>query len=507
MKTSVRLLKPFLAATASILFVSAQAFAGYGGESGCHGGAYHGNYRGGGGYGGDDGGDDGGGGYNGYGGGSDVLSVLGDGDNHGGGDVTSWSAAEGVVMLGSADGHTPSFSTPHSNFSPPQPNPPPSPWSHNAAHSGGYDRSNTGSHANDASNANHGHRPDWYHGSWSDRDSQFWRRWPAGWWAAILADFGALWSSGYLAYDNPYCTNPVVADGATIDYSQPIVLTTAPAAQQGDVESQWPVSTPMEPADQEAQSLDAARDAFARGDYAAAMIQCDKAIAKTPNHTAPHEFRALVLFALQRYKEAAAALYAVVSIGPGWDWTTMSSFYSDMDVYTQQLRALEQYVKANPNAADAKFVLAYHYLTCMHADAAATQFKAIVELNPKDRLSAQILGMLVSTDAPKQRAAVAAAPPKTVDAAKLVGNWKANRTDGKAIAMNLSNGGKYTWTFAQKDKPQTFGGDYLVANNFLVLKQDGVPVMVGRVTPTTAGGFQFKLPGNNPGDPGLTFGK
>jgi Tfp pilus assembly protein PilF len=506
MKTYSNLSQAVLAAATIIVFVSAAAFAGHGGGDGGGGGAHHGAYRGGGGDGGDDGSGDDGGGYSG-GGGSDVGYVLGDGDNHGGGDVTSWSATEGVVMLGSADGHTPSFSSPHSNFNPPQPNPPPSPWSHNAAHSGGNDHSNASNRTNDTSNANHGHRPDWYHGNWRDRDSQFWHRWPAGWWATVLADFSALWSSGYLAYDNPYCTDPAVADGATIDYSQPIVLTTAPAAQQGDVESQWPVSTPTEPADQETQSLDAARNAFAQGDYAAALIQCDKAIAKTPNHTLPHEFRALALFALQRYKEAAAALYAVVSIGPGWDWTTMSSFYTDMNVYTQQLRALEQYVKANPSAADARFVLAYQYLTCMHAAAAATQFKAIVQLNPKDQLSAQVLGTLVSTDAPQQRATVAVAPPKPVDAAKLVGNWKANRTDGKAIVMNLSNGGKYTWTFAQKDKPQAFSGDYLVANNFLVLKQDGVPVMVGRVTPTTADRFQFKLPGNNPGDPGLTFGK
>jgi len=130
-----------------------------------------------------------------------------------------------------------------------------------------------------------------------------------------------------------------------------------------------------------------------------------------------------------------------------------------------------------------------------------------VRLNPKDQLSAQILNALATTDAPKQPAATAATPPKPVDASKLVGNWKASRADGKTIALNLSNDGKYTWTFAQKDKPQAFSGDYSVADNLLVLKQAGTPVMVGQVTPTVADGFNFKLPGNNPDDPGLTFGK
>ena len=98
-------------------------------------------------------------------------------------------------------------------------------------------------------------------------------------------------------------------------------------------------------------------------------------------------------------------------------------------------------------------------------------------------------------------------PAKPVEASTLVGNWKAKRPDGKTIALNLSNDGKYTWTFAQKDKPQAFSGDYSVADNLLVLKQAGTPMMVGQVTPTAADGFNFKLPGDNPDDPGLTFGK
>ena len=46
-------------------------------------------------------------------------------------------------------------------------------------------------------------------------------------------------------------------------------------------------------------------------------------------------------------------MYAVLSVGPGWDWTTLISLYPNVDVYTAQLRALEDYCKANPQSASA----------------------------------------------------------------------------------------------------------------------------------------------------------
>ena len=175
--------------------------------------------------------------------------------------------------------------------------------------------------------------------------------------------------------------------------------------------------------------LDAARSAFEQGDYAAALAQCDQAIAKLPNDAVLHEFRGLVLFALKRYKEAAGTIYAVLSVGPGWDWTTLSSFYPDVDVYTEQLRALEQYVNANPNAADVRFLLAYHYLTCGHTDAAADAIQGgratesqgpVVGPTPQRAYDDNV--------APEQPAA--SAPAKPVDASALVGNGRPTAPTG-----------------------------------------------------------------------------
>ena len=253
--------------------------------------------------------------------------------------------------------------------------------------------------------------------------------------------------------------------------------------------------------------LDAARAAFAQGDYSGALSKCDQAVARQPNSTAAHEFRGLALFALQRYKEAAGPVYAVLSVGPGWDWATLSSFYPRQDVYAGQLHALEQYVASHQNVGEAKFLLGYHYLTGGHNDAAAEQFKAAAQLNPQDQLSAQLVSALAP--AAVQPAAPSAAPiaDKPVDASALAGVWTCTRTDGTTITLSLAQDAKYTWKFAQKDKPQEFNGAYVLTDNLLILKQGNSPVMVGQVTMLPDNRFNFKMAGDNPSDPGLTFGK
>ena len=257
--------------------------------------------------------------------------------------------------------------------------------------------------------------------------------------------------------------------------------------------------------------LDAARNAFMQGNYPTALAQVDQAIAQVPNDTVLHEFRGLVLFALGRYKEAAAADYAVLSAGPGWDWTTLSGLYPNVDVYTGQLRALEQYAKSHPAASEAKFLLAENYLTCGYTDAAATQFKEVVRLNPKDQLSAQLLNSISApaTAAPGTAEQAAPSPPaapvKPADASSLVGNWTATRADSATIKLVLAGDGKFTWALDHNGKPQQFSGTYTVADNLLVLKQGANPMMVGQVAALANDRFNFKLAGDNPSDPGLTF--
>ena len=132
----------------------------------------------------------------------------------------------------------------------------------------------------------------------------------------------------------------------------------------------------------------AARDSFKAGDYQRALDLTDQVIKETPNAPVVHEFRALCLFALKRYDEAASVAYAVLSAGPCWNWSTLVGLYPDVDTYTNQLRGLEAAVRSNPNATPPRFLLAYHYLVQGNTDAAGTEFANVVKLEPKDQLSA-----------------------------------------------------------------------------------------------------------------------
>ncbi len=192
---------------------------------------------------------------------------------------------------------------------------------------------------------NHAYYGHWYHGGWHDHWGHPWYCGPVGWVGfgigfgvgVGLAVWDAPWYWGYWPYYNPYCTEVIVVENTPIDYSRPIVVA-APAAQMSVASADTSAAQA-----QAAQYLDAARSAFTRGDYQTAMTQANLAIARRPNDALPHEFRALVLFATRQYKPAAAAIYAVLSVGPGWDWPTLISLYPNPDVYTAQLRALEQY--------------------------------------------------------------------------------------------------------------------------------------------------------------------
>src|SRR4029077_9227124 len=139
-----------------------------------------------------------------------------------------------------------------------------------------------------------------------------------------------------------------------------------------------------------------------------ALELCNQTLKTMPNDAVVHEFRSLVLFVLQNYRESAAAAYAVLSAGPGWDWTTLSSLYGNVADYTTQLRALEAFVKKNPQSSDGHFLLAYHYLTAGHPDAAQKELREVDKLTPKDRLVTQLLGL---TSKPDYAAAKPSPPP------------------------------------------------------------------------------------------------
>jgi hypothetical protein len=364
-----------------------------------------------------------------------------------------------------------------------------------------------------------GYHSGWVHGGWNGHGDEGWR-WRHPYWGGYGLGLGlglglgwglphwgygsGLYDWGYMPYYNPYYTAPAVAVAQPdaivgYDYSQPINTTSAPVAE-----------TVADPA---VTIFDSAREAFKQGQYEQALQLTDQALAKLPNDVDIQEFRALCLFAMGRYDEAAANLYAVLSVSPGWDWTTLIGLYSDVNVYTSQLRALEAYCKANPQSASARFVLAYHYLTQGHTQAAVGILKQVVALKPDDTLSARLLRQLdPSQDKPVAAASPASPASAPADAtpppgASIAGTWKAQPTADTTIGLTIQPGGEFTWDVNQKGQNQQFSGTSSYGDGILTLAQDKGPPLVGRVSWKDPNHMTFRIIGDGPDDPGLNFSK
>ncbi|MGE3314345.1 MAG: hypothetical protein AB7O26_04440 [Planctomycetaceae bacterium] len=377
-------------------------------------------------------------------------------------------------------------------------------------------------------------RHGWVHGHWrGDWDR---RRWNNNWWWGnswygnryFWGVSGWWWGPsfynwGYYPYYNPYCRQSILIGATPYDYTVPF----------SSVEYALPEMTAAE------SDFDIARTAFFNMDYVGALSSIDAALVQTPGDPALHQFRALVLFARGEYEPAAATLHSILSVGPGWDWPTMRQFYPSVDAYTQQLRRLEDFRRANPKVSEARFLLAYHYMTTGYKDAAAKELQEVVAIEPKDTVAAQLLGTLTQSipeqvleqqqpldqqqiipskpanpttpvpPLPGDTTPDATKPPaaeiKPVDPKALIGKWNAAPQDGSSIELSLTPDSKFTWKYTREGKPAEFSGTYTIANNLLILQQSNQETMIGRVEQTPEKGFRFTMMGGPPDDPGLTF--
>jgi tetratricopeptide (TPR) repeat protein len=330
----------------------------------------------------------------------------------------------------------------------------------------------------------------------------------------------------YSGYTNPYYSTMAAAQPAQTtviyDYSQPINVAAAPPAEAAASNSEQLFST--------------ARDAFKAGDYSRALDLTDQSLKDSPNVPVVHEFRALCLFALKRYDEAAAVSYAVLSAGPGWNWATLVGLYPDVDTYTNQLRALEAQVQANANSPSLHFLLGYHYMVEGFKDASADQFARVVQLQPSDQLSASFVKALKKVAEQPAPTSVAATggqasepgqtppkPPTEVQAqaasgeqpaeppppppASLVGTWKSQPSADVSIVLTLQADGKFTWEVTTKGEKQTLEGQAGYKDNTLALLQAEGPPLVGAVTEEGGNKFVFAPPGADAKSQGITFTK
>ena len=355
---------------------------------------------------------------------------------------------------------------------------------------------------------------DWYHGSWYPGAgwSYMWDNYPVasalGLTAWGLNRIGYGW--GYWGYSNPYYSEGV---SSGYDYSQPLVVYADPVEQAIDASGAVPQesSAVLQPTDEGTAAFDEARAAFRNSDYATALSKLDITLKTMPRDTVVHEFRGLVLFALKKYPEAAAADYAILASGPGWDWTTMISLYPNVDVYTQQLRELESFSKQNPKSADAHFLLGYHYQTMGYEKNAAPQFKLALAELPNDKLLQQLVAMTTPPESSSKSGPTPnppeAAADKAIKAEQLVGHWKAS-SQAATFELDLGKDGSFTWTYTQGKRKQSVKGAFAVDQNNLALEtNDGGGTMVAEIDIKNPSQFIFKMIGDDPKSAGLEFKK
>lgn len=330
-----------------------------------------------------------------------------------------------------------------------------------------------------------GYGPAWGYGRWN----YWWNRYP------VALAFGAtLWGMNAMAYTfgvgnyyNPYCDGPVYYDNqAIVSYTQPVVGDPAYEQQTSQTD---PTQTPGDDTSTAAPDdltalFNQARSAFYNEQFDDALQLTNQALAKAPRDAAINEFRSLCLFALGKYRDSATTIHAVLAAGPGWDWTTMITLYGNANTYTNQLRQLEDYVKQNPKSADGRFLLAYHYITCDHKDIAVRFLKSVCELQPQDKLAADLVRMYApASDDP---APAPNSPPPAVDKPaypleKLQGDWNAKDGDGQ-FQLTLGKDDKFTWKFTRDGQPQSVSGAYAIRGTNLVMQPDSGGVMLSDIT-------------------------
>jgi TolA-binding protein len=344
----------------------------------------------------------------------------------------------------------------------------------------------------------------WYNGCWNRG------YWGSNWyrplaWTAVGWGLGT-WTSGWgygTSYYNPYV---VASTAAPYDYSQPVVVNNYAAADAGTAVADGTAEPPPEsPATEQATKLfDAGLAQFKSGDYRGSLAKFDAALKKLPDDPVVHEVRALALFALGDYKQAAAALNSFLSSAPGMDWTTMSGLYGSVDEYQAQLNKLDDYTQAHPNDPASHFVLAYHALVLGDKDRAIKALEVVVKNQPKDTTAKR---MLAALQPPAASTAPAAAPSSDEPKIDLVGNWQAKAGD-TTISLNVGDDSQFTWKAQQPGKPAvSLTGQLEASGDQVVLSSADQGSMDGVATPISADKWRFALNGAPADDPGLSFSR
>lgn len=357
--------------------------------------------------------------------------------------------------------------------------------------------------ANNYAYWNRGYHP-WYNGCYQGYGYNSWGVGGPGLGIGLWGLSSLALNFGYSAYSNPFVvvasSNPSPAYQI---YVQP-VINVAQAVPETD-------SQPAKLPESAAGSFDKATADFKAGNYKAALSGVEKAIASFPKDVVMHEFKALCLFALRDYQQSSAVMHSLLASGPGWDWTTMSSLYPDIDIYKGQLQSLVDKTTANPNDAALVFLLGYHQMTAGDTEAARGTIRKVRSLLPKDPVVDNLYRVSGAAaedekDGEKKREETdEKGPDIRLD---IMGEWKAARPDGGTIGLDVRKDGRFSWEVTEKSgKKDAFEGTFTLEGPLLVLERASGGALMGRVMAVSEKEFAFKVVGGPADDPGLVFRK
>ena len=364
----------------------------------------------------------------------------------------------------------------------------------------------------------------WYHGHWHYGWNSSWynhcyhnwypsyypgyyiHSYPISWGLACWGLGSVAYDTGYYVYSNPYTPEPYRFETRVIEYTEPMAVTAREYTSGDEIASNLSAS-------RSADALDRSRSAFRDEDYLKALTAVDEAISYQPGDTALHEYRALVLFALGKYRDAAGVLHPLLASGPGWDRATMTGLYAAEDSYLAQLGKLEQYVAATPNEPAPRFLLGYHYLVGGELNRAAAEFDEVSRLRPDDTISRQLRDLTKSSVKADGDGTVPPPPAPGEEpevegpaATQLVGTWRSDRAENGVVTLSLRQDAGFTWSFKKEGATTTdFTGTWEINDRGLLVLSAENAQMVGDVKFTPEQKMTFILAGGPEGDPGLTF--
>ena len=224
-------------------------------------------------------------------------------------------------------------------------------------------------------------------------------------------------------------------------------------------------------------AFDQARDAFKAGDYAKALQLDQQALAQTPNDRTLHEFLALVYFAQGKYDQAAEPLYAVLSVAPGWDWTTLSGMYPDVDTYTGSAPSARGQRQGEPGIGPCPLRAGLP----VPVPGACRERRRAAQGGREAPAGGHALGaahrlLPARRHAPRRPPAEPATNGAPAFEGKLAGSWMATPAKDTKIALAIKDDGKFNWDASSAGKPPTeIAGASTFADGVLTLAAQGSP--------------------------------